>query len=69
MNKDFITLETGSIIRKSYVNMIHIAYDADNNLYRVEIHYSGGVITSYYCNEGNAENELKILTSQLLEKG
>lgn len=69
MSTDFIILENGSVIRKSCVHMVHTAYDADEGLYRVEIHHSGGVITSYYYSEEDAENELKRLTSQLLEEG
>ena len=69
MNKDLMVLENGSVIRKSYVNVVLIAYNADDNLYQVDIHYPGGVITSYYSSERDANNELKRLTSQLLEKG
>ena len=69
MNKDLMVLENGSVIRKSYVNVVLIAYNADDNLYQVDIHYPGGVITSHYCSEGDAKNELKRLTSQLLGKG
>jgi hypothetical protein len=69
MNKDFIVLENGFVIRKSYVNIVLLAYNADDNMYRVDIHYPGDVITSYYSSERDANNELKRLTSQLLEKG
>ena len=69
MNKDLMVLENGSVIRKSYVNVVLIASDADDSIYRVEVHYPGGVITSYYSSERDANNELKRLTSQLLEKG
>ena len=68
MSTDFIILENSSVIRKSYVNIILLAYNADEGLYRVDIHYPGGVITSYYYSEKDAENELKRLTSQLLEE-
>ena len=67
MNKDLIVLENGTVIRKSYVNMVHIAYNADDNMHQVDIHYPGGVITSYYYSEWGARNELKRLTSLLLE--
>ena len=68
MDTAFIILENGSIIRKSYVNMIHKARNTDASLYRVEVHYSGGVITFHYCDEEDAYKELKRLTSKLLEK-
>lgn len=68
MNKELIVLENGSVIRKSYIDIVLLAYNADDDLYRVDIHSPGGVITSYYCNEEDAKKELKRLTSQLLEK-
>ena len=69
MNKDLMVLENGSVIRKSYVNVVLIAYNADDNLYQVDIHYPGGVIPYYYYSEWYARNKLKRLTSQLLGKG
>lgn len=69
MNKDFIVLENGFVIRKSYVNIILLAHNADDNRYLVNIHCPGGVITSYHCSEGDAKNELERITNQFLEEG
>jgi len=67
MNTTFIALENGSVIRKRYVNMIHLVYDMDSDLYKLEVHHRKGVITKYYCDEEDAKRELERLVCQLLE--